>query len=323
VTSGEPVSAPIHQLDASVRLRRLLAMLAYLAGVKEASIADLATRFGMPQSDVISELELAACCGLPPYTPDQLLSLVVDDERVQAFGLEPLRRPPRLTPTEGFALAAAARAILAVTADGPPTPLQSALGKLEAALGADRIAIAIDRPTHLERLRRAAAGGEVVEITYLGTEQGSESTRVVEPYAVVAREGRFYLDAYCRRASGWRRFLVGRVDAVRPTGERVVPRPVPPNLGGSRAFVGGGTDRVIAEVAVPAGRGVLLERVAAGPAVPAQDGRVVVPVEVASDAWFGNLMLRLGPEAEVLSPDRLRHVAQHAARRVLEQYRER
>ncbi len=217
------MTVPPPPLDAGVRLRRLLAMLAYLAQVGEASIAELAQRFEMEERTVVSELELAACCGLPPYTPDQLLSLVVDDEHVSAYGLEPLRRPPRLTPSEGFALAAAARAIVAVTGDDLDTPLRSALGKLEDALGSDRIAIEIDRPAHLEVLRRAAANGDVVEIDYLGAHKGDESTRVVEPYAVVAREGRFYLDAYCRTADDWRRFQVGRVDAVRPTGEHVTP----------------------------------------------------------------------------------------------------
>jgi proteasome accessory factor C len=316
------VTVPPPPLDAGVRLRRLLAILAYLAQVGEATIATLAARFGMEEKTVVAELELAACCGLPPYTPDQLLNLVVDEERVFAYGLEPLRRPPRLTPSEGFALAAAARAILAVTGDEIDTPLRSALEKLEAALGSDRIAIEIDRPRHLEALRRAAADGMVVEIDYVGARAGEESTRIVEPYAVVAREGHFYLDAYCRSAGDWRRFQVGRVDAVRPMDEQVTPRTPPPGLAGSRAFVGGGATLKRASVAVRAGRQVLLERVASGPGVLADDGRIVIPVDVASDAWFGLLMLRLGDDAEVLEPESLRSARGVAASRILERYRE-
>jgi proteasome accessory factor C len=317
------MAAPTPALDAGVRLRRLLAILAYLAQVGEASIAELAQRFSMEEQIVVSELELAACCGLPPYTPDQLLNLVVDDERVLAYGLEPLRRPPRLTPSEGFALAAAARAIVAVTGDEVQTPLRSALDKLEAALGSDRIAIEIDRPRHLEVLRRAAAAGEVVEIEYLGARPGEESTRVVEPYSVVAREGRFYLDAFCRSAGDWRRFGVGRIEAVRLVHESVTPRTPPPGLSGSRAFVGGSGEIRHAKVAVPAGRQVLLERVASGPGEQAPDGRIIVPVDVADERWFGNLMLRLGPDAEVLEPSSLADARKSAAARLLERYRSR
>lgn len=314
------MTTPPTQLDAGIRLRRLLAMLAHLAQVGEATIADLADRFGIEEHTVVAELELAACCGLPPYTPDALLNLVVDDERVFAFGLDPLRRPPRLTPTEGFALAAAARAIVAVTGDTVDTPLRSAVEKLERALGSDRLAIEIDRPPHLETLRRAAASGTVIEIDYLGAHRGDETTRTVEPYAVVAREGRFYLDAFCRRAEDWRRFQVGRIDAVRTTDEQVPPRTPPPGLLGARAFVGGGTSVLRAEVAVSTGRQVLLERVAAGPGELMPDGRIVVPVDVADATWFGHLMLRLGRDAEVVSPDSLKGARAAVARSILERY---
>src|SRR5579884_3269860 len=106
-------------------------MLGWLARRDGASISELADRFAMEEADVVAELELAACCGLPPYTPDQLLELVVDGDTVFAFGLDALRRPPRLTPEEGFALAASARAILAVPGADASGPLASALAKLE------------------------------------------------------------------------------------------------------------------------------------------------------------------------------------------------
>ena len=311
---------PTAQLDAGVRLRRLLAMLAHLAQVRHASIAELAERFEIDERTVVGELELAACCGLPPYTPDQLLELIVDDTEVTAVGLDPFRRPPRLTPSEGFAVAAAARALLAVTPDGDEGPLASALRKLEDALGEDRVDVELERPPLLGELRRAAALGEVIEIEYLGRNRGEATRRVVEPYAVVAREGAFYLDAWCHLAGDWRRFHVGRITEMRITGDHVTARAIPPGYDSGRAFVGDhGTRR--AEVVVASGRQVLLERVAAGPPEPAGDGRVVVPVDVADERWFGLLLLRLGPDAEVRSPAELRSARATAAALVLDRYR--
>ena len=317
------MSVPPPQLDAGVRLRRLLAILAYLAQVGEATIAEIAQRFDMEPKTVVSELELAACCGLPPYTPDQLLNLVVDDERVRTYGLEPLRRPPRLTPSEGFALAAAARAM----SRSPETTSRrrcdprSASSRTRSALIASR-SRSIDRGiSRSSAVPRRMAPSSRSTISARGA--GEESTRVVEPYAVVAREGRFYLDAFCRKAKDWRRFQVGRVDAVRTMGERVPLRTPPPGLLSAKAFVGGGESVVRAHVSVPAGRQVLLERVAAGPGVPGSEGRVVVPVDVADRAWFGLLLLRLGDDAEVLDPPSLRGAACEAARRILDRYEER
>ena len=63
--------------ETSRRLRRLLAVVGWLAQVGEAPIADVARRFGMSEKDLVAELELAACCGTPPYTPDTLMEIEV------------------------------------------------------------------------------------------------------------------------------------------------------------------------------------------------------------------------------------------------------
>ena len=76
---------------------------------------------------------MAACCGVPPYTPDQLMEIVVTDTTVSARLGPALARPRRLSPHEGFALAAAARALLATPGSderrGPvPRPRQARAG---------------------------------------------------------------------------------------------------------------------------------------------------------------------------------------------------
>jgi len=312
---------PPAAVDAGTRLRRLLAVLAYLARVGESSLVDLAARFGFDERSLVGELELAACCGLPPYTPDTLLELIVDDERVIAYGLDALRRPPRLTPDEGFALAASARAMLALEGAEAGSPLASALDKLGFALGLERVSVELDVPEHLAELREAAATGEAVEIDYLGTKRGDETTRRVEPYAVVAREGRFYLDAFCGLAGDWRRFQVARIARVRRLGEPVAPRSLPVEFDGTRAFVGGAGART-AHIAFDESRFVLVDRLVAAPPSRLPDGRVVAAIEVAGEYFLGRLLLRLGPSAEVIDPPELRDAAAAVARRALTRYRE-
>ena len=312
---------PAAAVDAGTRLRRLLSVLAYLARVGESSLGDLAARFGFDERSLVGELELAACCGLPPYTPDTLLELIVDDDRVIAYGLNALRRPPRLTPDEGFALAASARAMLALEGVEARSPLASALDKLGLALGLERVSVELDVPEHLAELREAAATGEAVEIDYLGTKRGDETTRRVEPYAVVAREGRFYLDAFCGLAGDWRRFQVARITRVRRLGEPVAPRSLPVEFAGTRAFVGGAGTRT-AHVAIDESRFALVDRLVAAPPSRLPDGRVVAPIEVAGEYFLGCLLLRLGPSAEVIDPPELRDAAAAVARRALARYRE-
>ena len=104
--------------ETSQRLRRLLAVVGWLAQVGEAPIADVARRFSMGEDELVRELELAACCGVPPYTPDMLMEIEVSETSVRAFLPPEFARPRRLTPAEGFAVAASARLIMAVPGSG-------------------------------------------------------------------------------------------------------------------------------------------------------------------------------------------------------------
>jgi proteasome accessory factor C len=299
------------------RLHRLLAVLAYLARVGEAPIIELAGRFSLPADTLVAELELAACCGLPPYTPDQLLDLVVDDETVRAYGLEALRRPPRLSAEEGLAVAAAARALLSVPG-ADAGPLRSALEKLDAALGEDRVRVEVDVPLHLATLQRAAGEHELVEIDYLGAWRGGETTRVVEPHDIAVREGRAYLDAWCQMAGGWRRFAVDRISAVRPLGSSFLRRSMPSELAQPGAFSGGGATRRV-RLRLPAEQLGLVERYADGPATR-EGAHAVVELAVGDERWLGLLLLRLGPRAEIVEPAELRSARAAAARRALRRY---
>jgi proteasome accessory factor C len=312
--------APGAPHDVARRLHRLLAILEHLAAVGECALEDLARRFDMLPEDVVTELELAACCGLPPYTPDELIELYVDGDRVVAERVGDLGRPRRLTPVEGFAVAAPARALLAVPGADPGGSLARALGKLEAVLGEDRLVLDIDAPEHLAALRSAVAGARQVEITYASASSGGPSERTVDPYQVVLREGRWYLDGWCHRAAGVRRFQVARVTSVRETGEpAVVRQPRPPELEDPHAFVGGADARP-ARVAASPQVAWLLERVAVGSVSEREDGRVEATVLVGGERWLERLLLRLGECAEVLDPPELARVGAAGARRALRRY---
>ena len=203
--------------ETSRRLRRLLALVGWLAQVGEAPIADAAQRFGMSEKELVAELELAACCGIPPYTPDTLMEIEVSEHSVRAFLPAEYARPRRLTPAEGFAVAASARLLLAVpgSEDGA---LRRALAKLDAALGSrEAVGLDVDAPAALAAVRAAADAGHALEIEYLSGSRDELTTRRVEPVQVATIDGHWYLDAYCHRAGDMRRFRVDRISSVRPS----------------------------------------------------------------------------------------------------------
>jgi proteasome accessory factor BC len=307
--------------ETSQRLRRLLAVVGWLAQVGEAPIAEAARRFGMKEDELISELELAACCGVPPYTPDTLMEIEVSESSIRAFLPSEFARPRRLTPAEGFAVAASARLIMSVPGSDDGA-LRRALTKLEAALGSrEAIGVDVDAPPSLAAVRQACEDGRRVEIDYHSASRDELTTRIVEPVQAITVDGHWYLDAYCQSAGDMRRFRVDRIGNVRPHGDAH-----PSRSHGVRAA----TDAFVPgpgamEVQLRLGKDAqwVVESIPVRAVGRAPDGTVTdVVLDVAGMAWFERLLLQLGTDASVVRPAELTDLAARAARRVLKLYQE-
>ncbi|HXQ90327.1 MAG TPA: WYL domain-containing protein, partial [Acidimicrobiales bacterium] len=287
-----------------------------------APVSELSERFGLEPDELIADLELAACCGLPPYSPDQLMEIIVDDQEVIAdLGTE-LGRSRRLTAAEGFALAASARAILAVPGADPEGALGRALAKLEAVLGGrGMLRVDLREPAHLAVVREATESGRQLELHYYSASSDRESTRIIDPVSVRLIEGHWYLDGYCHNAQGMRRFRVDRVSTARLTGAPADAEGLDGDAGapGSEAFVPG-PEATVAHLAVDESAAWITEALVNSSSEPLPDGRTGVTLAVASTVWFGRLLLRLGPHAEVLDPPELADVGRNAARQLLARY---
>jgi predicted DNA-binding transcriptional regulator YafY len=305
--------------DVRSRLRRLMAIVGWLAKVGEAPIDEVAARFGLGQEELVRELELAACCGIPPYSPDVLMEIIVTDTSVQAQLPEGLARPRRLTPAEGFALSAAARTILAVPGADVDGSLARAASKLEAALGArESLTVDLPAPPLLAQAQRLVEEGRSAEIEYHSGSSDEVTHRRIDPVQVVSLDGHWYLDAYCHRADGLRRFRVDRIRSVVEldpvTGPLPEPRPA-----GAEPFVPGPGSEVVELELGPAAAWVL-DSVPVLEAVPGAAGATRVTLAVGGRAWLERLLLQAGPEAGVIGPPAWRDVAKEAAERVLSRY---
>jgi proteasome accessory factor C len=315
----EPAVRTAPGRETSRRLQRLLALVGWLAQVGESPIADAAQRFGMSEKELVAELELAACCGIPPYTPDTLMEIEVSEHAVRAFLPAEYARPRRLTPAEGFAVAASARLLLAVPGSEDDA-LRRALAKLDAALGSrEAVGLDVDAPTHLAAIRDASDAHQALEIDYLSGSRDELTTRTVEPLQVATIDGHWYLDAYCHRAGDMRRFRVDRIGAVRPPAQSPAPAVT--------------RERPLDEMFVP-GPGAVEVHLQLGPgaqwvpeSVPVRaarrdgDGTVTdVVLDVSGMAWFERLLVQLGPAVRVVSPPELTGLAAAAARRVRTRY---
>jgi proteasome accessory factor C len=306
---------------ADERLKRLLALVPWVVAHDGPTIEEVCRRFGMTEPELIAELDLVWCCGVHPFTPDSLMEVTVEDGRVWIRYADWFDRPLRLTPEEGLALVAAAAALLAVPGADPAGPLARGLGKLATVLGVD-LGAALDvhlgavPEAVLAALRDATAAHRQVEIDYYTYGRDQRTRRVVDPYAVFAAEGEWYLTGWCHLALAERRFRVDRIRGLEVLDQTFEAPATPPR---PEVFEARADDpRVVLDLA-PRARWVA-ERYPVEALKELKAGRLRVTLVISEQAWLERLLLRLGPDAKVVRG--ADGVAAGAARRVLDRYSE-
>src|SRR5262245_4805447 len=255
--------------------------------------------------------------GVPPYSPGDYLDVDEDPDGGVTIRLaEHFRRPLRLTAAEGLALLAAGRALLAVPGSDPHGPLATALDKLEAALELPGLVVDVGEPDQLAAVRDAVAAHARIEIDYLSGKD-ELTTRRIDPEVVFYATGQWYAGAHCHLARDERMFRVDRIRAIRPTGETFEP--------GATGFETGEVFRPHADdprvtLRLAPGAAWVPEAFPAEAVTERADGSLDVVLAVSETSWLERLLLRLGPEAEVLEPSTLRDTGAAAARRILNRY---
>jgi proteasome accessory factor C len=305
----------------------MLSIVPWIAAQDGPRVSAVCERFGIGRNQLLDDLNVIQFVGLPPYTPDTLIEVVFEGDRVWVRFADVFSRPLRLTPNQALGLVAAGAALVGARPDGegPPGPLATGLAKLAKMLDiapdeALSIRLGPSRPEILDTLRAAVHDQRRVRLDYFTYSRDARTVREVDPYRVFAADGAWYMFGHCHSARGERLFRVDRVAAAelldttftRPEGADEAP----PSL----LAVAPGTPRVTLELP-PDARWVVdtypVEQVTDRP-----DGRLEVRLAVASRAWLERLLLRLGPEAAVVdaTDPGLRHTVRDAARRVLARY---
>lgn len=302
------------------RLRRVLALVPWIADHPGASLSEIATRFGVPEHELERDLEYLPLCGLPPYTPDRLIDVEIVDGHVWIRFAEYFGRPLRLSAEEGLGLLAGGRALLAVPGSDEHGALATALEKLAEALGAtEGLAVEVGEPASLDALRTAAAAHERVEIDYYSSGRDAHTTRAIDLYSVFHAFGHWYAAAYCHRAEDERLFRVDRIRAVRPTGDHYQPPPSTDGTFGESVYHPRPDDpRVTLELAPEAAW--VVESHPVEEAEERADGSSRVVLAVSEQAFLERLLLRLGPAARVVAPPDLQGAGPAAASRLLSRY---
>lgn len=306
---------------ADERLRRLLVMLPWLMERGHATIAEMAERFAVRPAQLIRDLELASMCGLPPYTGDVLLDIVVDEDTVTCGVPKLFVRPLRLTPREGFALLTAGRAALALDGADPHGSLARALDKLERVLGARaHLKVELDQPPLLAAVTAAAMSTTRIAISYYSAWRDELTERLIDPQLLYSRRGLWYVIADDSRSGQERIFRIDRIESVRPVGEQFVHREVEVPADDDFPFATAAEARRV-RLRVPRDATWVFESYPTVSVTPIAEGGYEIVLDVAGPTWLEVLLLRLGRGGEVVDPPDLVDVGRRAAARLAATYR--
>ena len=288
----------------ATRLSRILALIPYVLAKDGAKVSEILERFGYTEAELTRDLNTVFFCGLPGYTPGDLMEAYIDGDEVIIDAADYFARAPRLTSMEALGLMAAGMAILG-SGQGSPE-LGKAVDKLTKALLPDAgTAVDVDvsgDSANLAALKSAAIERRVVRITYRSLSHEEETVREIEPWAVVTTLGNWYVQGYCRMVDAERVFRVDRIrrmDVLDEEFER------PENLTEPGIGYTPSDDDIAARIRLsPRARWVLdyypvdvLKETKTGTEIRFTSPEAEIPAR---------LLLRLGPEARLLEGDEVR-----------------
>ena len=315
---------------AADRMRRVLAIVPWIVANPGEKVADVASRFGLSESELLADLGVVYMVGLPPYSPDALVDVQIDDEgRVTIRLADFFSRPLRLSPGQGLALLASSDGLLSVPGTDPDGALARALSKLGTALGMGdddetrRVDVHLGAAEGriLDRLRNAASGSTEVELSYYSYNRDAVSTRAVAPWRVFADSGNWYVHGWCHQAEDERIFRVDRIEQISELDRPAAVRP-DDAAEGIGVFHPRETDpRITLDLAPEAAW--VVDNFPCEDVIERPGGRLEATLVVTAIPWLERLLVRLGPDVVIVESDGLEEangLAIRTAERMLSRY---
>ncbi len=314
------------------QLARLLALAPYLQTRGEVPLKEVAADFGVTPDQMLKDLRVLYMCGLPGFGPAELIDINVEaleddpDGLVRIDNADFLARPLRLGSNEASALIVALRALLDSSPVASRDVVERTLAKLEAATEAGGATPLVDVRIPEQRLAEQATRGAVergvasnrqLRISYLVPSRDETTERVVDPIALLNRDGKNYLDAWCHLAEDRRLFRLDRIVASEVLeSPRAVLDLEPRDL--AEGLFEADPDDLVARLRLSPEMRWFAEYYPVLTTDETGDGGLEVTLSVGDERWLMRLAMRFGHGLTVLEPasldEQVRAVARDAFR---------
>ncbi len=184
---------------AAVRALRSMDLIPYVLENPGVSIAELSARFSVTQAQIESDLQLVFMCGLPGYTPYELIDVAFEDGVVSVIDPQVLDKPRKFSSNEIVVIALGLKLLIDInqTNSTALTKLKQLSEKI-AKLGSNKSILMsgdVSKVPFFEIVVRAIAEQRILNLQYQSLIKDQISQRVVLPEKLYFLNGRLYLSA--------------------------------------------------------------------------------------------------------------------------------
>jgi proteasome accessory factor C len=273
-------------------------------------LKELAQEFGVDEKAMANELTALSMCGLPGYTPYELIEIFFDSGFVSINNHDALDIPRALTHLEVASLLIGLEIMRDATSDGDERIIEAIDRLLQQLRGLIGSTIEVeDNPisNHLAVINSAISLRQSLEIEYLSPVKDEINRRKIDPLSLHSEAGHTYLVAFCHTQSAVRNFRMDRiisVSATHSTDESHSEVDVAESPLMSAELKVGGSRRAVAEL-------FGLEQIPTS-------GRV--EVEFFSPEWLSKAVIAHSPEVTVIAPEPMRTVLRGELAKILALY---
>lgn len=215
---GKNFSAPLE------RTARLLDLVPYINTHQGIALKDLAAVFEVSNAQMVNDLTTLWMCGLPGYTPLELMDLDFESGYVNISNAPTLAKPRSVTFDEGVALILGLDLLRASI----PTDRSDLLEKIDSLsarlssiinLNSTFSVIAPINQGVSAAIDEALASRSSLEIEYHSMYRDEITQRTIFPIEIIQVEGQQYLSSYCYSATDFRQFKLERIQKAVVTQE--------------------------------------------------------------------------------------------------------
>jgi proteasome accessory factor C len=196
------------------RTARALDLVPYLLEHQGISIPELAEAFGVSEKQINDDLVLIHMCGLPGYTPLELIDMYYEDGYVTVSDPQSFKKPRSMNKIEMTSLLVSLDLLKSLRTDDVAKEIEALKLKLQENMRFENPFVVVQNVENtemVETIERAIAKSTLLRIDYASGTKDKTSVREILPIEIYVANGSTYLNAWCQSSKGDRTFRLDRI----------------------------------------------------------------------------------------------------------------